>query len=170
MPFAIAAHAGMVTLLICEYFFIGSLTSSFKVKLVSTIIGLATLVLSFSLRLWAKKSLGSQWSIHAIGAQRIRKIRVITIGPYKYVRHPVYLSWVLDALALPLIFNCFLSALFSIFIVSPIYILRALMEERASARRFGLPYFRYMIRVNGFIPNLSTIMEPPRHLKLYKKR
>jgi methyltransferase len=60
----------------------------------------ATLALASLLRFWTLASLGQSWSVRIIGFAR-RK-RVVTSGPYRYVRHPNYLAVILELLALPL--------------------------------------------------------------------
>jgi methyltransferase len=60
------------------------------------------------LRYWAIATLGPYWNTRILivpGGRRIRE------GPYRYLRHPNYLAVSLELLALPLIFNAWITAL-----------------------------------------------------------
>ena len=75
---------------ISEYYFISRNFNTFVVTA-----GFVVLVSSFRMRFWGMAALGKQWAVHAVGAQKIKKVRLIKIGPYKYVRHPIYLLIIL---------------------------------------------------------------------------
>lgn len=114
--------------------------------------GVSLYVLAFLIRWWGMKSLGKQWAIHAVGAQKISHVRVIKIGAYKYVRHPIYLGVILEVISLPLIANAFHAFFVALLINVPLQILRAFIEERYCARRFDSSYQKYKQEVGMLIP------------------
>jgi len=98
------------------------------------------------------KALGKQWAIHAVGAQKIKKVRLVKIGPYKYVRHPIYLGIVIEVVSIPLIANAYFSLAFAILINVPLQLIRLRLEERNSFRKFGDIYLRYKQEVSALFP------------------
>lgn len=115
-------------------------------------VGLAIYLFAFGVRWWGMKSLGDQWAIHAVGARKIRKVRLIKFGPYKYIRHPIYLAIMLEVLSLPLIANALYTLCFSILINVPLQYIRMRFEEGSSARRFGNKYNQYRQEVDALLP------------------
>ncbi|MFW5739521.1 MAG: isoprenylcysteine carboxyl methyltransferase family protein [Myxococcota bacterium] len=74
-------------------------------------LGVAMLVLALAaqgLRYWAIGTLGRQWTVRVIV---VPGRRVVTGGPYRYLRHPNYLAVVVEGLAIPLIHSAWLTAL-----------------------------------------------------------
>lgn len=120
-----------------------------------TTLGAVLLGASFRLRFWGMAALGKQWAIHAVGAQKIRNVRIIKLGPYKYVRHPIYLGIILEELAYPMIANAFISLLFALIVCIPLVVIRAYCEEQTSIRRFGADYLRYKHNVGMFLPHFK---------------
>lgn len=133
--------------MISEYYLI---SRSFNTSIV--IVGLVVLVSSFRMRFWGMAALGKQWAVHAVGAQKIRKVRLVKIGPYKYVRHPIYLGIILEELAYPLIANAYYSLIFSGLVCVPLVAIRAWTEEKYSLRRFGEKYSNYRKEVGMLFP------------------
>jgi protein-S-isoprenylcysteine O-methyltransferase Ste14 len=118
-------------------------------------LGLTLYLVAYRLRCWGMASLGKQWAIHAAGAKKIRHVRLIRLGPYKFIRHPVYLGIMLEAISLALLPSCYFSSLFAIFGCVPFVILRAFTEERYAKRRFGSVYLQYKKEIPMFIPLTS---------------
>ncbi len=110
-----------------------------------SIVGLVIFVLSGLLRYISVKTLGDQWAINAVGESRLEsgKHQLIINGPYKYIRHPIYLATMFELLGVILFFNAFYSILVFIFINVPLYIQRAIYEEKTSMNRFGNDYRKY---------------------------
>jgi len=117
------------------------------------IAGIILFALAVRLRIWGELSLGSQWSIHAVGAQKIRKIRILRIGPFKYIRHPIYLGIMLEPVALSVAFGAYFALIYSFLFFLPVMVLRAYKEELAATRRFGeAEYSKYKKSTNMFCP------------------
>jgi protein-S-isoprenylcysteine O-methyltransferase Ste14 len=118
-----------------------------------TFLGFAIYVLGVRMRIWGERALGKQWSIHAVGAKKIKQIRLLRIGPYKYIRHPIYTGIILDAISLPIILNTKYALVVCLVFFVPAMFFRALMEERFASRRFGAPkYSAYKLATNMFFP------------------
>ena len=116
------------------------------------ILGSCFLCLSIYVRLLSMYVLGKQWSTHAHGAQKVKHIRLVKIGPYKYIRHPIYSSVFLEVFGFSLVANSLYGFLCALLINVPLQILRAYIEEGASLRRFGNAYKKYIKEVPAFIP------------------
>jgi len=118
------------------------------------IIALAVQVVAFALRWWGMKSLGTQWTNHIIPISKIgnKKTEVIKKGPYKYLRHPIYLGVMLDVLAIPLVLNSYYTFFFVLFINVPLQLLRLHLEEGKLIETFGKAYLDYKKEVRSFIP------------------
>ena len=64
-------------------------------------------LLAKGLKTWAILSLGDLWTMRVILP---RPLRVVTRGPYRYLRHPNYVAVVLETTALPLAGGAFVTA------------------------------------------------------------
>jgi methyltransferase len=69
---------------------------------------LGLLAAATGLRWWSIRSLGPAWNIRA---QVPDEVEPVTIGPYRYLRHPNYLALLLEFVALPMAGGAWLSAL-----------------------------------------------------------
>lgn len=121
-------------------------------KIEISICGVLLYLLAMRLRWWGMRSLGKQWAIHAVGARKIKKVRLIRIGAYKYIRHPIYLGVMLEVLSIPLIVNAYFSLIFSLLINVPLQFVRLRLEEKSSVRRFGEQYNKYKEEVDMLFP------------------
>ena len=142
-----ATYLLLFFLMISEYYLV---SRSFNVFIAAA--GCMILIGSFKMRFWGMAALGKQWAVHAVGAQKIRKVRLVKIGPYKYVRHPIYLGILLEELAYPLIANAHYSLIFSALVCMPFVVIRAWTEEKYSLRRFGESYSTYRGKIGMFFP------------------
>ena len=120
-----------------------------------TCLGLLTFISAVFLRRWSIITLGDQWAIHLVDESKLpNKPNLIIAGPYKYFRHPIYLSYILDLIGIALIVNTFYSLLIIFIINIPSYVLRALYEERISVKRFGDQYLTYKEKTHFMFPFL----------------
>jgi protein-S-isoprenylcysteine O-methyltransferase Ste14 len=102
-------------------------------------------------RNWAIRSLGEYWSIHL----EIRKDhKLARKGPYKYIRHPAYLSMIFEVCGIPLIVNAYYIFLFSIVVYSPLLLLRVYYEEKEHFKIFGGKYLTYKKKIGAFFPRI----------------
>ena len=76
---------------------------------------------------------------------------LVTDGPYRWVRHPFYVTTALVMASATLISASALIGLLSV-VVLALLAIRTPKEERKLAERFGEPYLDYARRTNRFLP------------------
>ena len=97
------------------------------------------------LRYWAVSSLGDRWNTRVIvvpGEPPVEK------GPYRFLRHPNYLAVVVEVVAIPLVYGCWVTAL--VFSVANAAMLRVRIRVEESA--LGAPWERAFARRCRFLP------------------
>jgi len=132
-------------LVIFEFFFTDK-----KINLIILLSGVAVYIFAGVLRYWSIKTLGKEWNIHLIDSNGGAKL--IVKGPYKYIRHPIYLGHFLELVGIALTFNAIYSLIFIFVVNLPLYIQRALYEEKKSLNKFGKEYIIYMKNVSFMFP------------------
>ncbi|MDB6153974.1 MAG: isoprenylcysteine carboxylmethyltransferase family protein [Chthoniobacteraceae bacterium] len=112
--------------------------------------GIACAAASFCLRWRAIAALGKFWSLHI----EIREgHQFVDFGPFRIVRHPTYVSMILELLSFGLICNAWTMLCIIPFAFVPVLILRLRLEENAMIEKFGSTYRDYQRRVPMLIPN-----------------
>ena len=97
---------------------------------------------------WARIYLGRNWSGYVTYKE---DQTLVTTGPYKYVRHPIYTSMILMFIGTILYYGAlFISIFFVILGIS--FILRTRKEEEIMVKLFGGKYTEYMKRTKRLIP------------------
>ncbi len=115
--------------------------------------GVAIFVLANLIRIRAIQALGRFWSLHVeIRAQH----DFVREGPYRYVRHPAYLSFILEHIAVPLVGNAWWSLLVAIVVYVPMLLWRWRQEEIALCEKFGDSYRAYQMEVGALFPRWSA--------------
>lgn len=77
---------------------------------------------------------------------------LITRGIYGRIRHPMYASqWIL-ALATPLLLHNWIAGFLSLLVFIPFYLFRVKAEEQMMLEQFGDQYRSYMQNVGGVLP------------------
>jgi len=88
-------------------------------------------------------------------AQQTRSLA--TTGPYRYVRHPQYVGFILVMLGFLVQWPTILTlAMFPVLTI--MYVKLARDEERDARAEFGDAYSRYAAEVPGFIPTLGRVL------------
>ncbi len=115
-------HTMFFISLIAEYFYFKHTLNEFWVVL------LVLFVLAQCLRYWAITSLGSLWNTRII---IVPGSKLVQYGPYKFFKHPNYISVITELAVIPLMFSCFYTAV--IFSVVNLLLLkrRIAIEENA---------------------------------------
>jgi protein-S-isoprenylcysteine O-methyltransferase Ste14 len=122
-------------------------------------VGLLVYISAGALRFWSIKILGKEWAIHLVNKFKTEeKPKLIQSGPYKYVRHPIYLGHFLELIGIALAFNAFYSLILVFVVNLPLYMQRANYEEKKSLEKFGSEYVDYKEKTSFMIP-----------LKVFKK-
>jgi protein-S-isoprenylcysteine O-methyltransferase Ste14 len=112
-------------------------------------LGVCLFVAANLLRVSAIRALGKYWSLHVEVRERHPFIRS---GPYRYVRHPAYLSFVVEHVAVPLVANAWWSLGVAVLVYVPMVVLRMRVEERALVAKFGQAYCAYQREVGALWP------------------
>ena len=114
-------------------------------------IGMALLIAGVALRRICFRALGESFT----GEVRVRPgQRVITDGPYRWVRHPGYSAGILMAIGVGVALGTWLGTLGVAALTVIGYLYRVSVEERALVRTLGDPYREYMKQTKRFIPFL----------------
>ena len=113
------------------------------------IIGIIIGIISDSLILWVLVSLGKNIS----AALKVRNNQyLVTTGPYRYVRHPLYSVGLLLFISIALVSsNWFLGILGTCFQLFIMY-KRTPLEEKMLIEHFGEEYRRYIETTGAFFP------------------
>jgi protein-S-isoprenylcysteine O-methyltransferase Ste14 len=111
-------------------------------------IGLTIQALGLVLAIWARSTLGKNWSGRiSIGGNQELVIR----GPYQMVRHPIYTGGLMAVLGTAMVSGQ-LRAFLGLMLVAIGISIKILREERALRQHFGEGYEEYAKRVPGLIP------------------
>ena len=96
----------------------------------------------------------NQFFSGVVRIQHERGHRVVSSGPYRYVRHPLYTATLIAALATGLVTaNWFISA--TGLTAFTLLMIRAKTEERFLVERFGDDYRQYRNRTGSVFPKLG---------------
>lgn len=80
--------------------------------------------------------------------------KLVTEGVFKYIRHPMYASHILWAIAQALILHNWIAGYSFLVFCVPQYLLRVNSEEDMMLEQFGEEYREYMQRTGRIIPRL----------------
>jgi protein-S-isoprenylcysteine O-methyltransferase Ste14 len=105
----------------------------------------------------------SQWIYRTLGVHFSKKLelaqnhQLVHVGPYQFIRHPMYTTLFLCAAA-----TCFISAnalvLVAASAVALVFLVRIKKEESMLVARFGDEYRAYQRQTGALIPQLATIV------------
>ena len=112
--------------------------------------GAAVYAVALAVRYWAFVSLGPQWHVDVSDPGHGR--RLVRTGPYRFVRHPIYLGSCLEAVGLPWLLGAWVALALGVCVFAPLELARARYEERFLRGVFGEAYAQYADEVPGFLP------------------
>ena len=115
-------------------------------------IGIVVATIPLFYLIWVHRHLDNQWSI-ALEIQEDHKL--ITTGPYRRVRHPMYLGIFVYTIGLCLISLDILVSLFFVFSIWVNYN-RIPSEEQMMIDQFGDEYLEYMKKSGRLIPSFRS--------------
>jgi len=107
--------------------------------------------------LWGYRALGRNW-VHALEPSKFlrrKKETLVTSGPYRYVRNPIYLGSFTFIIALALVAANWLLLVPALVLITIIYA-QIGNEERMLIEKFGDRYREYMKRTPRLIPKLTS--------------
>ena len=99
----------------------------------------------------ARAALGPAWSLVPIADQATG---LVTTGPYRLVRHPIYLGLALLAMGNALAFSSWPASLIVLGGIVPTFAWRAHAEEAVLSQTFGERYARYRSETKMIIPHV----------------
>jgi protein-S-isoprenylcysteine O-methyltransferase Ste14 len=103
--------------------------------------------------IWSHKALGSNWS----PILEIRKGHtLVTDGPYRFIRHPMYAAIFLIGIGVSLLSANWIVALSYMMPTASLYLVRVSDEEEMMIGQFGDEYRQFMTRTGRLIPKLRT--------------
>jgi protein-S-isoprenylcysteine O-methyltransferase Ste14 len=111
-------------------------------------IGVGLGVSSIVFLAWVHQTLGKNWNVPGVVEERQV---LVTDGPYRRMRHPMYTEFAVIALAYWLISTNWLIALIGL-IYWMIVVTRVDREEAALTEKFGDAYREYMQRTGRYLP------------------
>lgn len=138
-----AFGAAGVTVSLFDFFVVRG-HSIFEIDLVGVVVFLAGVTVTAS----ARRALGKFFStrVRVTSAQRL-----IQSGPYRYIRHPIYLGVILLYFSAPIAYQSTYGALVALPVV-PILLHRISIEEKAMTLHFGSEYEAYAKRTKRLVP------------------
>jgi protein-S-isoprenylcysteine O-methyltransferase Ste14 len=103
--------------------------------------------------LWGRLALGNMYFVSTgFGAQLFARHRLVTNGPYKIVRHPMYFGLLVAGIGGLLLYQTWTGV---VFVGCGLGVIRrALREEEVLAREFGAQWAEYSTRVPMLFPRL----------------
>ena len=117
------------------------------VNAVASTIGVASCVAGMAILVWARQHLGRNWS-PTVASKEGHEL--ITSGPYRYVRHPMYTGGLLAASGSALTAGG--AWVFLLVILGIVFLWRVGAEDRLMARQFPNEYPEYKRRTKALIP------------------
>ncbi|MDF3056835.1 MAG: isoprenylcysteine carboxylmethyltransferase family protein [Rariglobus sp.] len=134
----------VVTLALVEY-----LVRDTGFHTVNFIAGLIVAGLSFVVRAAAVRALGRMWSVHI---EIRREHELVRSGPFRWVRHPIYLAAILELVGAMLFMNSVYTWIVFVFFFVPSLVARIRLEERAMIVQFGDDYLRFRKTTPAVLP------------------
>jgi protein-S-isoprenylcysteine O-methyltransferase Ste14 len=114
--------------------------------------GLAGLTLAIAGAWLVRRSrtvLGAAWSLVARADDAPG---LVTAGPYRRIRHPIYAGFIMVAMGQACAFRSWPALAVALGAVAPTFAWRALREERLLADRFGQSHAEYRARTRVIVP------------------
>lgn len=120
-------------------------------RAVALLIGTLLYFAGMALILWGRVTLGTMYDVSSsVGAQLYSDHRLVTEGPYAYVRHPMYLGILIIGLGGILIYRTWTLAFVALTFIGLIF--RVRNEEQGLAEEFGEQWEEYCRQVPPWLP------------------
>jgi protein-S-isoprenylcysteine O-methyltransferase Ste14 len=110
-------------------------------------VGLGVFLLGLALAIWARVYLGRNW-----GTPMSQKVdpELVTTGPYRYIRHPIYSGIILGMIGTALAISVYL--LVAVVLLGAYFVFSATVEERNMEGFFPETYAAYKASTKMLIP------------------
>lgn len=113
------------------------------------VIGVIVFAAGLGLAVWARLHLGRDWGMPMT---RKDEPHLVTSGPYRFIRHPVYSGLLLAVLGMALAANLYW--LIALAIMGAYFVYSATVEERLMTEAFPVAYPGYRTHTKMLIPFL----------------
>ena len=128
--------------------------SAFEVAVPVRWLGILISCLGVAGEIWAAVSLGASYSpLLRVAEERA----VITAGPYRWIRHPLYAFWLPAMAGWGVAAGNWFILVSGAVLILILMILRAPREEAMMVEGFGEAYRLYMTRTGPFVPRLRSV-------------
>jgi protein-S-isoprenylcysteine O-methyltransferase Ste14 len=117
----------------------------------TAILGVAITAIGLGFAVWARAYLGGNWSSMVtvkVGHQLIRT------GPYRWVRHPIYLGIIVGSFGTALAINE-LRGLVAVIVLYISFTIKRNIEEHTMAKVFGAEYQEYRQHTGAIFPGIN---------------
>jgi protein-S-isoprenylcysteine O-methyltransferase Ste14 len=115
-------------------------------------LGLPIIFLGFLLFIWAHYHLGKNWN--AIVHKVSKPSTLITSGPYKYIRHPIYSASFITIIGFGILSANYIIFLITFCLFLILYAIRIPKEEKALIKHFKKEYIIYMKNTGRLFPKI----------------
>jgi len=112
-------------------------------------LGLSLAILANATYFWGAQSLGRYFSSMVVVYQGHQ---LVELGPYRFVRHPMYASTLLGSIGMGLMSQSWAALAYSVIATAIIVAYRTSVEEKALVSELGEQYVSYTRRVKRLIP------------------
>jgi len=112
-------------------------------------------VVTFAFALWllwrSHADLGRNWRVTT---ETIEGHKLVTIGVFRHIRHPMYSAHFLWGIAQVLLIHNWIAGFASLIVMLPMYLFRVRREEIMMVEQFGDEYRTYMSQTGRIFPRL----------------
>ncbi|NIM94213.1 MAG: hypothetical protein GTO18_10945 [Anaerolineales bacterium] len=121
------------------------------VRVILLVVGTFLYLLGIGLYLWGYRTLGNMFGISSgFGVVLSEDHRLIQEGPYRIVRHPMYLGLILAGVGALMIFRAWAVVMYTLILFGVAF--RAYREEQLLSEVYGDEWEDYKRRVPGWFP------------------
>lgn len=113
--------------------------------------GLAVMLAGLALAIWARRTLGRNWSANV---QIKQNHELITNGPYRHIRHPIYAALILMFAGNAIVVGD-VRGILAVLIITLSFWFKYRQEERFMLQEFGERYASYRERTAPLFPGLK---------------
>jgi len=121
----------------------------FSIGIAEGLVALTVMLIGLGLRVWAAVTLGG---FYTRTLTTTKDHKVVTTGPYAWVRHPAYLGVILLWTGFGVLSDSLVVALIFPVIFVAVYLYRISVEERMLVEVLGDSYAQYRLKTRKLIP------------------
>jgi protein-S-isoprenylcysteine O-methyltransferase Ste14 len=112
-------------------------------------LGIVIFIIGTLVRVWGHLSLGKQFTI---AVKIVPNHKLITTGPHRYMRHPMYTGLFMMILGAGIAMQSVWGVVATFVVLLPAGLYRVKIEEDVLLKNFGKQYADYMKKTKRFVP------------------